>query len=80
MKSWTPRQVEKNLATLRKRANHLRKRIDAAPAHTLSYDEQEYAALMWAIETLGIKPANDHEDSTKGWSKPSNDHDDSGRL
>ena len=41
----------KKLQTLRKRADYLKNRIDKSP-FDLSYDKQEYSALVWALSII----------------------------
>lgn len=41
---------------LRRRADHLQRRIDANPGKHLSYDVAEVAALRWALSVLDPQP------------------------
>lgn len=47
-----PIVMNERLDTLRRRADHLAKKLIDAPEHARSYDAREHAALMWAIAEL----------------------------
>lgn len=48
----------RRLATLRRRADHLQKRVEEHPDDTgLSWNRRELAALRWALEQLDPQPA-----------------------
>lgn len=56
-KGTTPeRNRERFLGMLRRRADHLQRRIDANPGKHLSYDFAEVAALRWALSLLDPQP------------------------
>lgn len=46
----------RRLGMLRRRAEHLRRRIDANPGKHLSYDVAELSALRWALALLDPQP------------------------
>ncbi|WP_422097521.1 hypothetical protein [Variovorax sp.] len=57
MSERSPAQIRaRRLGMLRRRAEHLQRRIDANPGKRLSYDVAELSALQWAIGELDPKP------------------------
>lgn len=46
----------RRLGMLRRRAEHLQRRIDANPTRNLSYDQAELSALRWAVGELDPQP------------------------
>lgn len=46
------RVMDRRLDTLRQRANYLAQKIEHAPTGTRRHDEQEHAAIMWALAEL----------------------------
>lgn len=51
----TPRKRARRIAALRRRAEHLEKRIAADPVRPADHDKTEIAALRWAIAELEQK-------------------------
>ena len=59
----TPRKRARRLAVLRRRAEHLERRIAADPNRPADHDKAEASALRWAVAELEQKNRCDEQNS-----------------